>query len=118
MDQRGGPRPLWIASEVQRLFRAQGVEQILIYQGSQPRYLMLDIVTNSEAAVFRTLEVAASCLQHIRSQHPEEIGGFELVLGTAEREPAGQFLITPEAAAELAEKRIETSAFFVDRVRF
>lgn len=109
---------LEVAAEVQRQFRAQGVEQILIYQGSQPRFLLLDVVTNSEAAVFRTLEVAASCLQHIRSQNPEAVGAFELVLATAEREPAGQFLITPEAAAELAEQRVETSAFFIDRVRF
>lgn len=111
-------RDLEVASEVQRFFRAQGVEQILLYQGSQPGHLLADVVTNSEASVFRALEVAAACLQHVQRGGATDITAFELTFATAEREAGGQFLLDPDSAALLAGKTTDVSAFYVQRVRF
>jgi len=111
-------RSLEVAGEVQSLFRARGIGEILIFQGTRPDRLLLDITTNSEVAVFRSLEVAADTLLHLRERSPDLAGGFELVLATSEREPAGQFVITPPLAQRLAGKQIEASAFFIEQVRF
>ncbi|MDX1502197.1 MAG: hypothetical protein R3325_07525 [Thermoanaerobaculia bacterium] len=109
---------LEIAGEVQRFFRAQGVQQMLIYQGTRPRNMLLAVTTNSEASVFRALEVAAACLEHIQTSYAGEIDAFELAFATVDREPGGQFLLDAEAATLLTGDLVETSAFFVERVRF
>ena len=46
------------------------------------------------------------------------VGAFELSLSSANRERAGQFVLTPDLAATLAEKRVETGAFYVQNVQF
>lgn len=111
-------RDLDLASEVQSVFRSIGVKEVLVYQGTGPDRLLLDVTANSEAAVFRSLEAAAEALLRLRQSHPGERLLFELLLTTADREPAGQFELTPDTATQLAGKQIETSAFFIEHVRF
>lgn len=111
-------RNLEIAGEIQQFFRAQGVDSVVIYQGTQPNRLLVYIITNSEAAVFRGLKTAAEALANIRHRFPREVELFELLMTTRGREPAGQFTLTPEVASELADGRVEVSQFFVDRVAF
>jgi hypothetical protein len=115
------PRPFAsseVAEEVQRLFRAQGVDQLVVRQGSRPDHLLLEVTANSEAAVFRSLEVAASSLLHLVDLYPGEVRALELALETFERESAGQFLISADAARLLTERGMEPSTFFVRQVRF
>ncbi len=107
-----------MASEVQRIFRAQGVEQVLISQGSAPDRLLIDLTTNSEAAVFRALEVASRALLHTRDLYPSRASEFELLLSTTDREPAGQFVLTRTLAQWLADGEVDTSTFFIEHVRF
>ena len=107
-----------MAAEVQRIFRAQGVEQVLISQGTRPERLLIDLTTNSEASVFRALEVAASALMHARDLYPSTGAVFELLLSTAEREPAGQFVLTRSLAQLLADGELDPSAFFIQNVQF
>jgi hypothetical protein len=116
--QRRPFRNTEVAEELQRFFRAQGVEEILIYQGSQGDHVRLDAVTSSEASVFRALQVAASTLLHLDETYARQVAAIELVLETADRQPAGQFLIGQDAARLLAEQRIEPSEFFIRYVRF
>ncbi len=115
------PQPfhdLELASEVQRFFRGQGLDGVELYQGSGPSRLYAEITTNSEASVFRTLEVAAEALLAARDSHPGEIEALELFLTTAERERAGQFVLTSELARELVAGETEVSRFYVEHVQF
>jgi hypothetical protein len=115
------PRPfgdLELAAEVQRFFRGQGIDGVDLYQGSKADRLYAEITTNSEASVFRALEVAAEALLAARDSHPGEVAALEVFLATPERERAGQFVLTPELAGELVGGEVEVSRFFVDHVQF
>jgi hypothetical protein len=111
-------RNLDIASELQGVFRGQGVEQTRLYQGTTGDRVLIDLTTDSEAAVFRGLAVAAKALEHLQTTFPGSISAFELVLTTSGRTRAGQFLLDTDGAAQLAEGRIEPSAFYVENVQF
>ena len=107
-----------LVSEIQGVFRGQGFDSVGIYRGTQPGRLLIEVETNSESAVFRGLKVAAGALNRSVGLHPGDIEALELVLATANRESAGEFLVTaPDAAALLAEGA-EVSAYFVKNVRF
>lgn len=105
------------ATDLQKFFRAQGLEEVQIYQGTQGDRPLIEVTTNSEAAVFRALTVSANALLGVRETHPG-IAALELLMTTPARERAGQFLLTPEAAADLVAKKVEVSAFFIDHVQF
>ena len=111
-------RSLDLAAEAQRLFRAQRVEEILVYQGTEEDHLLVDVTANSEASVFRALDVAADTLMRLRELYPGEVAALEIVLATTNRDSAGQFLLTAEKAVELTENRVEISTFFIQNVRF
>lgn len=104
------------AAELQAFFRSQGIEEAEIYQGSQGRPL-IEVTTNSEAAVFRALAVSAGALAQVRTSRPA-IGGLELSLLTPSKERAGEFAMTPQMADDLLGKKVEVSAFFLDHVKF
>lgn len=116
--QRMPFRDLEVSSQIQRTFRAQGVEEVLIYQGTEPGHLLVDVTANSEASIFRSLKVAALALLRIRESTPGTVEALELVLATSNREPGGQFLITPSLAQELVTDEVEISRFFIENVRF
>ena len=116
--QRSPFRDLDIASEIQGVFRGQGVEQTRLYQGTSPNRVLIDLTTDSEAAVFRGLKVAATALAHLQTAFPGSINAFELVLTTSNRGRAGQFLLDASGAAQLADGSIEPSAFYVANVQF
>ncbi len=105
------------AAELQQFFRGQGIEEVEVYQGSEPDRPLLEIVANSEAGVFRTITVAANALLRIRDSHPR-VGGLELLMSTPSKERAGQFVLTPQMAADLVAKSVEVSAFYLDHVQF
>jgi len=96
------------------MLRNQGVEQAALYRGTQTDRVFLEVTTNSEAMVFRAIEAAANVLLDIRP----EVDAIELYLATNRRVKAGQFLITPERAEELASNALDTSDFFLRYVEF
>lgn len=106
-----------IATEILAVFRGQGVEQVGIYQGTAADRLLIELSTNSESAVFRSLKIAAGALSRVHGLYPDDVGAFELVMTTAQRERAGQFVITPDEAAALL-AGTELSSYFVTNVRF
>lgn len=111
-------RELEIAAEMQRLFRGQGLDGVELYQGSQPDHLFAEVTTNSEASVFRALEVGAQALLATRESHPDAVAALELYLATPDRERAGQFVLTPELARDLVQGDTEVARFFVEHVQF
>lgn len=107
-----------MASEILGVFRGQGIEQVGIYQGTAEDRLLIELATNSESAVFRALKIAAGALSRVHGLYPDDVGAIELVMSTAQRERAGQFVITLEEAALLLAEGTELSSYFVDNVRF
>ena len=116
--QRSPYRNLDIASEIQSVFRGQGVEQIRLYQGTSDNRVLIDLTTDSEAAVFRGLKVAATALVHLQGTFPGSVGAMELSLTTSSRTRAGQFVLDADAAVHLADGSIEPSTFYVQNVKF
>jgi hypothetical protein len=105
------------AADLQSFFRSQEVEEVAIYQGTQGDRPLLEVTTNSEAAVFRALTVSSNALLHVRQTHPR-VAALELMPVTPSRERAGQFVLTPEMAEELVARRVEPGTFYVRNVQF
>ena len=109
---------LEIATALVQLFHGQGVDQFDTYQGTTRGRPLVDAVTNSEAAVFRTLAVAASALLRLRERFDGNLEAIELVMMTPSRERGGQFVITPEMAHQLMSKEVDIQTFYVAHVQF
>ncbi len=107
-----------LATEIQRFFRGQGIDDVELYQGTRTDRPFAEITTNSEASVFRALEVAAEALLAVRESHPKQIEALEVLLATPEGLRAGQFVLTPDLAQELVGDNVEVSRFFVENVQF
>ena len=111
-------RDLEVLEAIQGAFRSQGVDAAKIYLGTSEERLLIEVETNSEAAVFRTLKVAAGALTHVRTNISATIEAFELVLTTASRSRAGEFLMTTEQASALVGGEVDLPTYFVEQVRF
>jgi hypothetical protein len=106
-----------VTAQLQQFFRAQGFDQVEIWEGTQSDRPLIEISTNSEGSVFKALSTAANGLLQTRSTFPN-LSAFEVVLTTPARERAGQFELTPEMATELVSKKVDVTAFFVHNVQF
>ncbi|MGD2113749.1 MAG: hypothetical protein PVG07_01750 [Acidobacteriota bacterium] len=111
-------RDVELASDLQRFFRSQGIDNVELYQGTEPTHPFAEITTNSEASVFRSLEIAAESFLAARENHPDRITALELLLATPDRDRAGQFVLTPAMARELVGEEIDVAEFFVEHVQF
>jgi hypothetical protein len=107
-----------IATELQQFFRGQGLEEVEIYEGTQSDRPLLEITTNSEGSVFKALSTAANALLHVRDLYPNKVEALELLMTMPNRERAGQFVLTPDQASELAAKTVDIASFFVHNVQF
>ncbi|HSS78847.1 MAG TPA: hypothetical protein VLV54_19160 [Thermoanaerobaculia bacterium] len=107
-----------VATELRQSFHGQGVDDVEIFEGTQSDRPLLAITTNSEGSVFKALSVAANALLRVRDQYPNKVGALELVLSMPSRERAGQFVLTPDQASELAAKKTDVASFFVRNVQF
>ena len=107
-----------VVADLQPFFRSQGLEEVEILNGSQPDRLLIEVTTGSEAAVFQSLNAGANALLRVRERFPPAIVAVEMLMKTPARERAGQFVLTPEAAAALVAKKIDAPAFFVANVQF
>lgn len=116
--QRQPFRNLDLAAEIQQVFMAQGVAGMQIAQGTAADRILIEITTDSEASVFRALEVAADALLHVRTRTAAPVAAFEIVLVTSNRSRGGQFLLTPGMATQLAEGEVELPAFYVQNVQY
>lgn len=106
-----------LVSAVRRFYRGQEVETMDLYQGTREDRPFIEITTNSEASVFRALEVSAEALLALRTDFPD-VAALEILLMTPDRERAGQFVMTPELAQELAAEEVTVARFFLDNVQF
>jgi hypothetical protein len=107
-----------VAMELQQSFHSQGLEEVEIFAGTQGDRPLLAITTNSEGSVFKALSTAANALLRARDRFPGKVAALELLMTMPSRERAGQFVLTPEQATELAAKKTDLSSFFVRNVQF
>jgi hypothetical protein len=107
-----------LATTVAEMLRSYGLANVGIYAGSTPRRLLLDVSTNSEGGVFQAVAASAQAMLTLESKQRGTIEALELFLATDNRQRAGQFLITPERAQELATKRLDLTAFYLKYVEF
>ncbi|HEX4961436.1 MAG TPA: hypothetical protein VF173_11400 [Thermoanaerobaculia bacterium] len=107
-----------VAAELQQAFHAQGLDEVEIYEGTQSDRPFLAVTTNSEGSVFKALSAAANALLRVRDQFPGKVSALELLMTVPSRERAGQFVLTPDQATELAAKKTDVAAFFVRNVQF
>ncbi len=93
----------------QRLFR--------LYAGTQPDSVLIDFTVGTEGEVFTALNAAAeSLLEALRERGAPQ--RFEIVMATANRSRAGQFLLTATSARTLLEDPSRTADFFLRHVQF
>jgi hypothetical protein len=107
-----------VTTDVQQFFRSQGIDDVEIWNGSQPDRMLIEVATASEASVFQSLTAGANALLRVRDRFPQAVAAFEMVMKTPTREKAGQFVLTPDAAIALVAKKIDPPAFFVANVQF
>lgn len=110
-----------LAAAVRDYLRGQGLSLVEVFQGSDERHLLLEIVANAEPLVFQALTESANALLQIREQFPDRLDSFELLLlaDTSDRPGrAGQFLLAPEHAEMLATGAISPASFFLRYVEF
>ncbi|HEX7184480.1 MAG TPA: hypothetical protein VF756_21825 [Thermoanaerobaculia bacterium] len=107
-----------VVSEMQQFFRGQGFDDVEIYAGTRPDRPLVELTTGSEGTVFRALGITANALLHVRDKFPAKVSALELLMTTPARERAGQFVLTPEMAADLVAKKVDLTAFFVQNVQF
>lgn len=107
-----------LTSSIQELFRARGAAQLKVQTGTRGDRVFLEIATNSEGSVFQALETSAGALLGVRERFPGKVAAFEILMVTQAGERAGQFVLTPPLAEQLASKKVETAAFFVENVQF
>lgn len=108
---------LELMSDLRSYFTAQGLDA-QIFRGSQGDHALVEVITSSESAVFKSLEVAAQALPQVRDRHPNRIAALELVLRTARGSSAGQFVMTPDLAEKLNSGDTDVAAFFIEYVQF
>jgi len=107
-----------IVDRITHYLSARGLQQIVVLRGDRLERPRIDIVTDSESAVFRALEAGATLLAQLRQDHPKSILALALHLHTSSGEHAGDFILTPERASELLGGEEEVSEFYVRHVQF
>lgn len=107
-----------IVDRITSFLSAQGLQQIVVLRGESLERPRIDIVTDSESAVFRAMEAGAKLLAQLRQDHPRSILALALHLHTSRGEHAGDFILTPERASELLSGEEEVSEFYVRHVQF
>ncbi|MEO8504497.1 MAG: hypothetical protein ABI609_11415 [Acidobacteriota bacterium] len=112
------PLALEVSSEIQKSFFEHGLREISIWRGTKPDRALVEVSVTSEATAFKALAVAAKVLDEFRTKHPGTISGIELSLTSSQNGRAGQFLMTPEQAADLLANKVEITAYYVDNLQF
>lgn len=104
-------------SELRSYFTSQGLEA-QIFRGSQGDRPLVQVVTSSESSVFKSLQVAAQAMVQMSDRYGSRVGHVELLLQTPRGTPAGQFVLTPDLAAEINRNAVDVSVFYVENVQF
>lgn len=108
---------LELMSEVRSYFTSQGLEA-QVFRGSQPDRALIEVITSSESAVFKSLEVAARALPQVRERHPNRLEALEMILRTERGSSGGQFVMTADLASDINDGSTDIPTFFIENVQF
>jgi hypothetical protein len=87
--------------------------------GTQPNFIYIQTVTDSQREVFQALEIVSEAYTLIHRLQPEIApGAVELQMIQTTGKPAGTFRLSPDQAAELADNKISVEQFYVNYVIF
>jgi hypothetical protein len=87
--------------------------------GTQPDYIYIQTVTDSQREVFHALEIVTEAYTLIHRLQPEIApGAVEFQMIQTSGKPAGTFRLTPDQAAELADNKVSVEQFYVNYVIF
>lgn len=106
-----------VRTDLQQFFHGQGIDDVQLLAGTQPNRVLLVFNAASEGSVFQGIAASGGALVRAHDRFPQ-VAAFELLFLSPTREKGGQFLLTPEAAAELVAKKIDTATYFVQNVQF
>jgi len=107
-----------VAAKIQELFEHRELQDVEVFQGTASRRPLVEVVTGSEARVFRAIVVASSALLQLQEQSPNQVVGIELLLTTPTGSRAGQFILGVDEARALLTREIDPQAFFLRYVQF
>ncbi len=111
-------RDIDLAAAIKQRFSELGFDGVGVFQGTANTRPFVEVRTDSEASVFRSLEVAAEVLTSVREEFADQCDVLELVLTTSNQQRAGDFEIGPELAAALQADGADVPNLFVEHVRF
>ena len=106
-----------ISTEVMGYLKGQGIENVRVYKGSQRDHALVEIITASEASIFKAIKDSANGLVQINERFPE-VAAFELLLLSDSQVRAGQFVLTPELANVLVTESLDLPTFYLRYVEF
>jgi len=107
-----------IASELTASLQSSELPKIRVFQGTRSTRPLVELVVGSESAVKEALKASADALLGLRASFGSKVTALEILLVTDAQERAGQFVLTPDQAEDLASQRVELSRFFVENVQF
>lgn len=107
-----------IAAQIEALLDAAGVAGASVYQGTASGRPFIELPATSEAEVMLGIKAGAEALLKTQASFPGQVSAFELLMVTPNDERAGQFLMTPDHATELVNKRVSATAYFMEHVQF
>lgn len=111
-----------VDTAIREYLRGQGMASVEVFQGTESKQPLVEMVTESEPLVFKALRESAGALVQIQEQFPGEVEAFELLLladtnGTRASR-AGQFQMTPALADLLISGQVTPPEFFLRYVEF
>lgn len=107
-----------IASQIEAALDAAGVAGASVFQGTASSRPFVFFSANSEAEVMAGITAGADALLKVQQLFPGRVSALELLMVTTNNERAGQFLLTPDQASDLVNKRVSPTAFFMENVQF
>jgi hypothetical protein len=107
-----------VTADLLQFLRGKGVEQVEAYAGSQSDRLLLLATISSEGSAFNALTASANALLRAREQWPGKVAAIELWMQNPGHERAGQFTLSPAAAADLVAGRTDVPSFYLANVEF
>ncbi len=111
-----------IGDAIGNYLRGQGVSDVGVYRGTSDKQPLVEVITPSEAVVFKALLECAGALVQILEEFPDQVEAFELLLVSdpngSRGSRAGQFQMTPELADLLISETVTPPEFFLRYVEF
>ncbi len=107
-----------VARELERMLLRDGFPGTRVFQGTKTNRALVELKTDSEAAVLDGLRSVAAALVDVKSRHAGKLNSLDVLMLSNGRDRAGQFELTIDKAEDLAYKKIDPAEYFLAYVQF